>query len=178
MQVERLEISGALLLTPKAFADERGFFKETYSRERYRAAGVDDDFVQDNVSESRRHVLRGLHADPRMSKLVQVLVGEAYDVIVDLRKDSPTRGRWFGMTLSAGSHQQLYVPRGCLHGFLALSDRVVFLYKQSAAYDPSSEFGVVWNDPAIGIDWPLAGTAPLVSAKDAASPTTAELGLL
>jgi dTDP-4-dehydrorhamnose 3,5-epimerase len=178
MQVEPLPIAGALLITPRAFADERGYFKETFSSPRYRAAGISDDFVQDNVSFSRRGVLRGLHGDPRMSKLVQVLVGEAYDVIADVRPGSPTRGQWCGVTLTADEHRQVYVPRGCLHGFLTLSDEALFLYKQSAAYDPAGEIGVRWDDPSFAVAWPLDGRHPVLSAKDAANPTAKELGLL
>jgi dTDP-4-dehydrorhamnose 3,5-epimerase len=178
MQIQPLEVSGALLITPRAFADDRGYFKETYSRDRYREAGIADDFVQDNVSISRRTVLRGLHGDVRMSKLVQVLVGKAFDVVVDVRAGSPTRGRWAGVSLSGSSHAQIYIPAGCLHGFLAESDEVLLSYKQSAAYDPAHEFGVAWNDPQIGVAWPLNGVTPVLSAKDAALPTARALGLL
>ena len=170
MTVEPLPLAGALLVTPAVFHDDRGYFKEIFSSERYRAAGIPDEFVQDNVSVSKRGVVRGLHGDDRMSKLVQVIEGEAYDAIVDARPDSPTYGRAWGTTLRAGEHRQIYVPRGFLHGFLALSAEVVFLYKQSAHYDPSREYGVAWNDPEIAIPWPLAGIEPVVSAKDAANP--------
>lgn len=168
-----------MLLSLPTFADNRGYFKETFSSARYRAVGIADDFVQDNVSFSRRHVLRGLHGDSRgTSKLVEVLAGEAYDAIVDVRPDSPTRGRWHGLTLRAGERRQLYVPRGCLHGFLALSDEVLFLYKQSAAYDPDTEIGVRFDDPGIAIRWPLGDAAAILSPRDAAHPTARELGLL
>ncbi|HTU80847.1 MAG TPA: dTDP-4-dehydrorhamnose 3,5-epimerase [Candidatus Acidoferrales bacterium] len=173
MQVDPLPLAGALELRLQAFSDERGYFKETYSAQRYRDAGIADEWLQDNVSVSHRGVLRGLHGDPRMSKLVQVLAGEAFDVIADVRPESPTRGRWYGTLLRAGEHRQIYVPRGFVHGFLALSDEVIFLYKQSALYDPASEFGVAWNDPALGIEWPLDGRLPLLSPKDAAHPTLA-----
>jgi dTDP-4-dehydrorhamnose 3,5-epimerase len=175
VHIEPLPIQDAKILTLRAFGDDRGYFKETFSAPRYREAGIADVFVQDNVSFSRRGVLRGLHGDPSMSKLVQVLAGEAFDVVADVREDSPTRGRWFGTVLRAGEHRQLYVPRGCLHGFFALTDDVLFLYKQSAVYNPQTEFGVVWNDPDLAIDWPLAGAAPLLSAKDRANPRLAEL---
>jgi len=177
MHVERLPLAGAMLLSLPAFADSRGYFKETFSSARYRDAGITDDFVQDNVSYSHRNVVRGLHGDFRMSKLVGVLAGEAYDVIVDVRAGSPTRGRWHAVTLRAEEHRQIYVPAGCLHGFLALSDGVLFLYKQSALYDPATEFGVRWNDPDLAVDWPAAGQA-LLSPKDAANPTARSLGLL
>jgi dTDP-4-dehydrorhamnose 3,5-epimerase len=176
VKVEPLPLPGAMLVTPLAFGDERGYFKETYNAERYRSAGIVDEFVQDNVSLSHRNVLRGLHGDSRMSKLVQVLSGEAFDVIVDVRTDSPSRGRWHGVLLRANEHRQLYIPKGFLHGFLALCDDVVLLYKQSAPYDPSSEIAVAWNDPDLAIEWPLAGAPPLLSPKDAANPPLREFG--
>ena len=175
MTVEPLPITGALLVTPKVYTDERGSFAEIFSSVRYAGAGVADTFVQDNVSISRRGVLRGLHGDPRMSKLVQVLEGEAFDVIADVREGSPTYGRWYGTLLKASERRQVYVPKGCLHGFLAVTERVVFLYKQSALYDPASEFGVAWNDPDLAIQWPLAGRPPILSEKDAANPPLAAL---
>ncbi|MHB8140102.1 MAG: dTDP-4-dehydrorhamnose 3,5-epimerase [Vulcanimicrobiaceae bacterium] len=176
--VVRTPIDGALLLHPRVFSDERGCFLEIFSRDRYREAGIGEPFVQDNLSSSKRGVLRGLHGDPRMSKLVQSVAGDAYDVIVDLRASSPTYRRWFGLTLRASERTQLYVPAGCLHGFLALSDETLFLYKQSALYDPACEFGVAWNDPDLAIEWPAAGSPPVLSAKDAANPTLRELGRL
>lgn len=178
MHAEPLPIAGAILLSPRAFADDRGSFVETYSAPRYREAGILDAFVQDNVSRSRRNALRGLHGDRRaMSKLVGVLAGDAYDVVVDVRPASPTLGRWCGVTLRAGEPRQIYVPAGCLHGFLALSDEVLFLYKQSVPYDPAHEIGVRWDDPEFAVAWPLDG-APILSEKDAANPTARQLGLL
>lgn len=170
--MERIElpIAGALLLRPKAFSDDRGYFKETYSRERYREAGIEDEFVQDNVSLSRRGTLRGLHGDPRMAKLVQVLAGEAYDVLVDARSESATYGRWYGEYLRAEDHTQLYIPAGCLHGFLSLADGTLLAYKQSALYDPTQEIGVAWNDPALNIAWPLDGLEARLSQKDRENP--------
>lgn len=179
MHAEPLPIAGAMLLAPAAFADDRGWFMETYSAQRYRDAGIRDDFVQDNVSRSRRNVVRGLHGDRRpVSKLVGVLAGEAYDVVVDVRPASPTFGRWCGVTLSAAEPRQIYVPPGCLHGFLALSDELLFLYKQSVPYDPGSEIGVRWDDPEFAVAWPLHGAAPILSDRDAANPTARQLGLL
>lgn len=165
--LERLptKFSEAILLKVPAYADERGLFKETYVRSKYSALGITDEFLQDNVSFSRRGVLRGLHADPQMSKLVQVLHGEAYDVIVDTRRDSPTFGQWEGVYLRAGEHTQLYIPAGFLHGFLALTDDVIFTYKQSAEYAPEREMGIRWDDPDLGIAWPLSGP-PEISPKD------------
>ena len=176
MNVTSLALADARLFEPRAFADDRGYFMETFSSERYRAAGIPDHFVQDNISVSRRGTLRGLHSDPRMAKLVQVLAGEAYDVIVDLRRESATYRQWLGVTLTAAAHTQLYVPPGFLHGYLALNDETIFSYKQSAFYDPTMEFGVAWNDPDLAIDWPLADLEPLLSPKDAANPTLRERG--
>ncbi len=171
MDVKTLPIPGALLLRPRIFTDERGSFRESFSTERYAAVGIGERFVQENVSLSRHGVLRGLHGDPRMSKIVQVLAGDAFDVIVDARPRSATFGRWYGYDLRAEEGTQLYIPAGCLHGFLSLADGTVLHYLQSALYDPQSEFGVAWNDPSIGIAWPLA--TPILSAKDAANPPLA-----
>ncbi|HKE37753.1 MAG TPA: dTDP-4-dehydrorhamnose 3,5-epimerase [Candidatus Baltobacteraceae bacterium] len=175
MTVEPLPIAGALLITPKVYTDARGSFAEIFSSTRYAGAGIADAFVQDNLSVSCRDVLRGLHGDRRMSKLVQVLEGEAFDVIADAREHSPTCGRWYGTPLKASERRQIYIPKGCLHGFLALSESVVFLYKQSALYDPGSEFGVAWNDPDLAIQWPLEGRLPILSEKDAVNPPLANL---
>jgi len=178
MEVTQLPIDGALQLRLNAFGDERGWFKEVYAATRYGNVGIGDAFVQDNLSLSARGVLRGLHGDPRMGKLIHVLKGTAYDVIVDARPQSPTFKRWHGIILSAGEHLQLYIPAGCLHGFLALDDDTLFSYKQTAEYDPASEFGIAWNDPDLSIAWPLDGTQPILSPKDAANPTLRERGIL
>ena len=178
MDVQLLPISGALRITPATFPDARGYFKETYSRDRYRAAGVSEEFVQENVSVSHRLVLRGLHCAPGMAKLVQVLRGSAYDVVVDVRRDSSTFLKWHGVVLSEREHTQLYIPSGCLHGFLALEDATTLAYKQSATYDPAVEVGVRWDDPDILIDWPLGGSDPVLSAKDSANPSLRDLGML
>lgn len=177
MEREALPLDGSLRLRPAAFEDARGSFMEVYAEPRYRALGIAETFVQDNLSISKRGVLRGLHGDPRMAKLVQVIRGEVYDAIVDLRRESPTFRRWTGVRLKAEERTQLYIPAGFLHGFLALSDDVIFLYKQTATYDPSHEFGVAWNDPDLAIEWPLHG-APTLSEKDAANKTLRELGYL
>lgn len=152
---------------PDVFPDARGYFKETFSRNKYAALGMQDEWVQDSVSRSWRNVIRGMHVDRRMAKLVQALKGTIYDVIVDLREGSPTYKRWEGFTLSEANHHQLYVPAGFAHGFLAQSDDVIVMYKMSAHYDPSFESGVRWNDPTVGIAWPLEGE-PILSPKDAA----------
>ncbi len=177
MKIQPLPVAGALSIVPDVFSDDRGYFKEVYAARRYAAAGIGETFVQDNLSRSGLGVLRGLHADPRMAKLVQVLRGEAFDVIVDIRAQSPTYRRWCAAHLRGEDHAQLYVPAGCLHGYLSLSEDVLFLYKQSALYDPATEFGIAWNDPELAIPWPLDGRIPRLSAKDAANPTLAERGL-
>lgn len=161
------------LFYPDVFEDDRGFFKEVYSRNKYRELGLTDDFVQDSVSFSTRNVIRGLHCDAEMSKFVQVLRGKVWDVVVDVRRSSPTFKQWAGFYLSEHNHAQLYVPKGFLHGFIALSDDVVFNYKHGAHHDAGREFAVRWNDPEIGIAWPLVGE-PRVSAKDQAAMTFQE----
>lgn len=175
--VTKLALEGALSVRPEFFRDDRGSFAEIYAQSRYAEIGLQDRFIQDNLSRTRRGALRGLHGAPGMAKLVQVLTGEVYDVIVDLRHGSPTYLRWLGLTLRAQDGTQIYVPDGFVHGFLALSDDVTFLYKQTALYDPHTEFGVAWNDPDLAIAWPLDGE-PLLSAKDATNPTVRELGHL
>jgi dTDP-4-dehydrorhamnose 3,5-epimerase len=157
----------AKVFVPDVFPDARGFFKETYSRDKYAAAGMHDEWVQDSVSRSHRNVLRGMHRDARMAKLVQALKGTIYDVIIDMREGSPTYKRWEAFVLTEENHRQLYVPAGFAHGFLAQSDDVIVMYKMSAHYDPAFESGVRWDDPTVGIAWPLTG-APVLSAKDAA----------
>ncbi len=158
-------IPGVWLFVPEIFTDERGFFKESYVRSKYEALGLTDRFVQDNVSVSGRGVVRGLHGDPEMSKLVQVLHGEAFDVVVDARSESPTFGTWEAFHLSEDNHRQVYIPRGCLHGFQALSDDVVLSYKQSAEYDPGREVAVRWDDDDLAIEWPRKNDA-VVSDRD------------
>jgi dTDP-4-dehydrorhamnose 3,5-epimerase len=174
MPIEVLETDfpEAKIFIPEVFRDGRGFFKETYSAEKYRALGLDDHFVQDSISVSRKNVLRGLHYDPRMSKLVQVLRGKLFDVIVDLRDGSATYLRWQSFELSEDNHRQLYIPAGFGHGILALTDNLILSYKHGALYDPAAESTIRWDDPAIGIVWPLDGE-PILSAKDAAAPTIA-----
>jgi len=166
-------IPDACILEPKVFGDARGFFMESWNRRTFAALGLDLDFVQDNHSRSRKGVLRGLHyqiVQPQ-GKLVRVVDGAVYDVAVDLRKSSPTFGRWAGVVLSAENKRMFWVPPGFAHGFLTLSDSADFLYKATEYYAPEHERSVLWNDPAIGIDWPLAelgGMEPLLAAKDAA----------
>lgn len=169
LQVREMKVRDARLFVPDVFEDDRGFFKETYTTSKYEALGLTDTFVQDSVSFSSRNVIRGLHADPAMSKLVQVLRGRIWDVIVDLRAGSPTYRQWEAVVLSEHNHLQLYIPPGFLHGFLALTDDVVFSYKHGALYDPAREFSIRWNDPTLAVAWPLIGE-PRLSGKDRAAP--------
>lgn len=168
LEIRATKFSEALVIAPDVFDDERGYFKETYSQKKYEALGVSAVFVQDNVSYSRRGVLRGMHYDFRMAKLVQCLHGAIYDAIVDMREDSPTYKQWDALELSSDNHLQLYVPPGFAHGFYVLSDYAIVLYKQTALYDPRHERAVSWRDPGIAIEWPLEGQEPVVSPKDAA----------
>lgn len=164
-----------LLFEPQVFRDQRGEFREMYSEERYVAAGLRVRFVQDNLSRSKRNVLRGLHLQhPRgQGKLVSVLDGVVFDVAVDVRRGSPTFGRWAGFTLSAENAHQLWIPSGFLHGFVALSDGARFHYRCTDVYSPTHELSVRWDDPALGIQWPVA--APLLCDRDAAAPSLAEV---
>lgn len=173
MKVERTALPGVLILEPKVFGDARGFFMETWNRSRYAEAGLPGEFVQDNVSYSRHGVLRGLHyQSPRaQGKLVHVLEGEVFDVAVDVRVGSPTFGRWAGATLSAQNRRQLWIPPGFAHGFCVTGETALFCYKCTELYDPEHEGSILWNDPAIGIAWPLEH--PTLSAKDAAAPPLA-----
>lgn len=167
MNVITTDIEGVLIFEPRAIGDGRGFFKETWNRKRYAEAGLDVDFVQDNVSFSSRGVLRGLHYQyPHpQGKLVQVLQGKVLDVAVDIRTGSPTFGRAVTCELSAENHRQFYVPVGFAHGFCVLSETALFSYKCTDFYCPECDGGVLWNDPDIGIDWPTE--KPLLSDKDA-----------
>jgi len=164
------KIHGAWLLKPKIFGDARGFFLESWSREAFREMGIDVDFVQDNHSRSSRHVLRGLHyqaGDSAQGKLVWVTSGVVFDVLVDLRRNSPTFGQWDGYRLTADAHERIYVPPGCAHGFLVLSKVADFHYKVTAPYNPSAERTLRWNEPSLCIDWPLEiGMKPILSEKD------------
>jgi dTDP-4-dehydrorhamnose 3,5-epimerase len=162
-----LAIPEVLLITPRVRADSRGFFMETYKRSEFAAAGIRDTFVQENHSSSVRGVLRGLHyqrAPQAQSKLVRVVSGRIFDVAVDLRPDSPSRGRWVGVELSADEKNLMYIPEWCAHGFCVLSDRAEVLYHTSTEYSPEHEAGVMWNDPAVGIAWPVSD--PVVSERD------------
>lgn len=172
MKVTPAAIPDVFILEPKVFGDERGFFFESFNRQAFReATGLDVDFVQDNHSKSAKNVLRGLHYQlpPKaQGKLVRVVQGEVFDVAVDLRKGSKTYGKWVGETLSAENKKQMWIPPGFAHGFLTLSDTAEFLYKTTDYYAPEHERCIRWDDPAIGIAWPLDGV-PSLSAKDAAA---------
>jgi len=171
MEVTKTAIDGVLLLAPKVFGDSRGFFFESFNARVFaKATGLQLDFVQDNHSRSARHVLRGMHfqVNRPQGKLVRVVRGEVFDVAVDIRRDSPTYGRWVGERLSETNQRQLWVPPGLAHGFLVLSESADFLYKTTDYYDPASERCLAWNDPGVGIDWPLEGQAPALSGKDQA----------
>ena len=174
MNAQSTAIEGVFVLEPKVFGDARGFFMESYNRRAFReATGLDIDFVQDNHSRSRKGVLRGLHYQIQQpqGKLVRVTSGAVFDVAVDIRRGSPTFGRWVGEELSADNHRQLWVPPGMAHGFVVLSESADFLYKTTDYYAPQFERSIAWNDPTIGIDWPLAAhgiTEPLLSDKDRA----------
>ena len=163
-------IEGVMVIEPKVFGDERGFFMESWNAEVFRKAGMDLTFVQDNHSRSSRGVLRGLHYQQPgpQGKLVRVTAGAVFDVAVDLRRSSPTFGKWFGVELSAANKKMLYVPEGMAHGFLCLEDGTDFLYKCTSDYAPANEHSLLWNDPAIGIEWPLGDISPTLSAKDIA----------
>ncbi|MEJ2639427.1 MAG: dTDP-4-dehydrorhamnose 3,5-epimerase [Desulfosarcinaceae bacterium] len=175
METTATDLKGVLILEPKVFKDQRGFFMETYQQPRYRAAGIRTEFVQDNLSRSTRGTLRGLHFQIRhpQAKLVQVLAGEVFDVAVDLRAGSPSFGRWAGARLSAANHRQFYIPAGFAHGFAVLSETALFAYKCSEVYHPEDEGGLLWSDPVLAIDWPVE--APVLSDKDAAYPRLGQL---
>jgi dTDP-4-dehydrorhamnose 3,5-epimerase len=164
------------ILESKLFEDPRGHFFETYREDVFRDAGVAVRFVQDNQSFSRRHVLRGLHYQLRrpQAKLVRVVQGEIFDVAVDIRRGSPTFGRWAGEVLSASNRRQMFVPVGHAHGFLVLSETAEVLYKCSDFYAPGDERGVAWNDPKAGVAWPLEGRTPILNSRDASFPPLAE----
>jgi len=166
VKVRETAIPGLLSIEPKVFEDQRGFFLESWQQKRYQEVGVSYPFVQDNVSRSKKGVLRGLHfQNPNpQGKLVYVLSGEVFDVIVDIRKGSPTFGEWFGTTLSEENKKQLFVPPGCAHGFCVTSDSALFAYKCSDYYSPESEKTLLWNDPDIKIEWPMVD--PVITEKD------------
>lgn len=166
MKVIQTPLEGLLVIEPQVFGDQRGFFLESYQKQRYIEAGVGVDFLQDNVSFSQRDTLRGLHFQyPRgQAKLVQVMQGEVFDVAVDIRYGSPTFGQWYGVTLTAQNRRQMFVPEGFAHGFCVLSDTALFMYKCSDYYVPDDEGGICWDDPELAIEWPVK--RPILSEKD------------
>lgn len=165
MKITEGPMQGLLIIEPKVFKDERGFFYETFQMERYKKAGIPT-FVQDNISHSKRNALRGLHYQLPHSqgKLVTVTRGEVWDVVVDIRISSPTFGKWFSITLTDKNHIQMYVPPGFAHGFCVLSEDTDFLYKCTDYYAPGCEYGIAWNDPKLNIPWPVKN--PILSPKD------------
>lgn len=172
MKLVETALPGVLIIEPGVFGDARGFFLESWNSRAFAEAGLALDFVQDNHSRSRRGVLRGLHyqLENPQGKLVRVSLGAVFDVAVDVRRSSPHFGRWVGVELSEDNHRMLWIPPGFAHGFLVLSDSADFLYKCTTHYHAASDRGIRWDDPGIGIAWPDAGTAPLLSGKDAAAP--------
>ena len=178
MNVTKTPLPGVVIVEPRVFTDDRGFFLETYNSARFRDAGLPEHFVQDNHSRSKRGVLRGLHyQEPNaQGKLVRCTRGAIFDVAVDIRTGSPTFGKWFGVELTGDSQRMLWVPEGYAHGFCALLDGTDVLYKCTSLYDPKSEHSIVWNDPGIGIEWPISD--PIVSGKDGEAPTLSNARVL
>jgi len=179
VKVTPTEIPGVLILEPKVFGDARGFFLETYHSQRYADAGIQGPFVQDNYSRSVKGTLRGLHyQEPQgQGKLVQVVAGAVFDVAVDIRRGSPTFGKWVGVELSAENKRQFWVPPGFAHGFFVISESADFQYKCTALYAPEHEHSVAWNDPDLAIQWPIS-EAPKLSAKDSAAPRLKDVNAL
>lgn len=170
MKIETTHLPGVVVIEPDVFGDHRGYFQESWNQRKYAELGLTLDFVQDNLSFSARGILRGLHFQNPLAqgKLVQALQGEVYDVAVDIRKGSPTFGQWFGAVLSADNHRQMFVPAGFAHGFCVLSETALFAYKCTEFYNPQTEFSLRYDDPDIGIAWPLDGL-PSLSSKDKAA---------
>lgn len=175
MKVKKTSLEGVLLIEPKVFRDPRGFFLESYTKIKYEEMGIDAEFVQDNQSKSSRGVLRGLHyqVNRTQAKLVRVTQGEIFDVAVDIRPGSPTFGKWTGSRLSGENMTQIFIPAGFAHGFCVLSETAELLYKCTNYYSPPDERGIIWNDPDIGIDWPIE--EPLLSEKDQQYPRLRDL---
>jgi dTDP-4-dehydrorhamnose 3,5-epimerase len=167
MQVRETDLPGVLIIEPRVFGDDRGFFLETFAAQRYAEHGLVEPFVQDNWSYSRRGILRGLHYQVQQSqgKLVQVIKGEIFDAAVDMRRDSPAFGKWVGAHLSCENKHQIWVPPGFAHGFLVLSEEAGVIYKCTDYYAPEHERSLLWNDPTIGVEWPYDGE-PVLSEKD------------
>ena len=178
MKITSLSIPDVKLIEPDVFGDSRGFFMETFRADLFKEAGISMNFVQDNMSSSRKGVLRGLHfqkAPFAQGKLVRVVAGEVFDVAVDLRKGSPWYGKWVGDTLSAENKRSLYIPPGFAHGFCVVSEQAVFHYKCTEFYHPEAEGGLRWNDPTVAVEWPLPDIAKITSAKDEKAPFLSEI---
>ncbi|WP_297555930.1 dTDP-4-dehydrorhamnose 3,5-epimerase [Thermococcus sp.] len=176
-EFRHLEIPDVILIKPRVFEDDRGFFMETYKKPDFEKAGIKEEFIQDNYSRSKYGVLRGLHFQREpyaQAKIVRVIRGVIYDVAVDLRRDSPTFGKYIGVIISEHNKWQLYIPKGFAHGFVVLSDVAEVVYKVDNVYAPDYEGGIIWNDPEIGINWPVDN--PVVSEKDKKWPTLKEAG--
>ena len=175
MKITAADIKDVLIIEPRVFTDSRGYFLETYHASRFESAGLTDVFVQDNLSSSVKNTLRGLHFQVTrpQAKLVQVICGEIFDVAVDIRRKSPTFKRWVGVHLSENNKRQVFIPEGFAHGFCVLSDSAHVVYKCSDFYDPDDEGGILWSDPAIGIEWPISH--PVISAKDSRLPVINEI---
>ena len=175
-EFKKTKINGVIIIIPKVFTDDRGFFMETYKKNDFFDAGITTEFVQDNHSHSKKNVLRGLHFQREpypQAKLVRCIRGKIYDVAVDLRESSPTFGKYVGVELSDENNFQLYIPRGFAHGFLVLSESADVLYKVDNIYSPENESGMIWNDPTVNINWPIKN--PILSEKDKKWPTLSEL---
>jgi dTDP-4-dehydrorhamnose 3,5-epimerase len=172
MQIKEVFLSGVLLIEPRVFSDERGFFYEGFNQGRYEECGIKKTFVQDNISRSHRNVVRGLHYQliHPQAKLVSVILGKVFDVAVDIRPESPTFGQWFGQILSDENHLQLYIPEGFAHGFCVLSETADFMYKCTDYYYPEGERGIRFDDADLNIDWPIDKNKAIVSSKDLAHP--------
>jgi dTDP-4-dehydrorhamnose 3,5-epimerase len=180
MKFEATPLQGVYLLRPRVFGDSRGFFLESWNARTFQEAGFDLQFVQDNHSRSARGILRGMHyqTEHTQGKLVRVTAGEVFDAVVDLRRSSPTLGHWYGATLSADNHHMLWIPPGFAHGFYVTSEYADFQYKCTEFYHPESEISLAWDDPSVGIEWPVpAGEEPLLSAKDSAGLPWSEVPL-
>ena len=175
MQIEKTTLPGVVILTPRVFRDDRGFFMETFNQSEFSSLGLPVEFVQDNHSRSSKGVVRGLHYQyPQwQGKLVRVINGEIFDVAADIRRDSPTFGHWFGTYLNAENQQQLYVPPGYAHGFCVVSEFADVIYKCTTTYKVQDDAGIRWNDPDLGVDWPVSD--PVVSEKDKSAPLLADL---
>jgi dTDP-4-dehydrorhamnose 3,5-epimerase len=175
IKITPTKLPGVVFIEPPSYSDHRGFFMETYHKKEYETAGLKKFFVQDNLSHSQQNVLRGLHYQLRhpQGKLIYVISGEIYDVAVDIRKGSPTHCQWEGVNLSADNKKQIYIPEGFAHGFVVLSETAYVAYKCTALYAPGDEYGIFWDDPAIGIEWPM--DKPILSDKDNRNPKINEI---